>query len=152
MDIILEPPKEKAGLWKNHDEFIADQQVQMRSAYDAARENLRRYAERRKTTDYLRVWKQKIKQSTWALVLLSSPLDRQVIEVGQTLLRTDAGHKGVVACHTKSLHSKVQVVHVDKLQLCRRITPQSWLDKEETSDDDNEDDNLGLPAMLGRPG
>ena len=57
MDIVLGPPKEKTDIWDSHDNFVADQQERMRIAYAAARENLRRCAERRKKTYELPVRK-----------------------------------------------------------------------------------------------
>ena len=65
LDIILSPPKEETDLWDSHDSFVADQQERMRIAYAAARENLRRCAERRKKTYELRVRKQEIKPGAW---------------------------------------------------------------------------------------
>ena len=65
LDIVLGQPKEETDLCDSHDSFIADQQERMRIAYAAARENLRRCAERRKKTYELRVRKQKIKSGAW---------------------------------------------------------------------------------------
>ena len=65
LDIIIGPPKEETDLWDSHDSFIADQQERMRIAYAAARENLRRCAERRTKTYKLRVRKQEIKPGAW---------------------------------------------------------------------------------------
>ena len=48
-------------------------------------------------------------------------------------------------CIQKSKRSNPQVVHVDKLKLCREITPRTWLDKDESSDEEQEDDPC-LPA------
>ena len=65
LDVILGPPKEVTGLWESHNDFVANLQERMRYAYDAARENLRRCAVRRKKTYDLRVKRQDIQRGVW---------------------------------------------------------------------------------------
>ena len=50
-------------------------------------------------------------------------------------------------CIQKSKHSNSKVAHMDKLKSCRGVTPHSWLDNYESSDEEQEDDP-GLPARL----
>ena len=50
-------------------------------------------------------------------------------------------------CNLKSKRTNPKVVRVDKLSPCRGITRRSWLDKDESFDEEQEDDP-GLPARL----
>ena len=65
LNVIFGPTKEETGLWESHNEFVADLQERMRSAYESVRENLRRCAARRKKTYDLRVKKQDIQRGVW---------------------------------------------------------------------------------------
>ena len=50
----------------------------------------------------------------------------------------------------KSRRSKPMTVHVHNLKPCQEIMYHSWFGKDETSEDDNEGDDPGLPARVGR--
>ena len=51
--------------WQNRNDFVADEQERLRSAYSAVRESLRRFAVRRKKTYDLKIRKQDIRVGTW---------------------------------------------------------------------------------------
>ena len=123
----------------------------MRSAYDAARDNLRRCAVRCKKTYDLRVKKQDIQRGVWVWYYYprhwTGRSPKWATHYVGTMLVTKVLSPTNV-CIQKSKRSNPHVVHVDKLKPCRGITRRSWLDKDESSDEEHEDDH-GLPARLG---
>jgi transposase InsO family protein len=129
LDIVMGIPEQDRGL-ATYNKVAEDRLQVMRDSYDLVREHTGRCAERSKKYYDLRVRPAVFEKGKWVWVysprkFVGRSPKWQSMYTGPWLITEVRGAVNVVVQRT--LRSKPQVVHIDKLKLVLGDTPPSWL-------------------------
>jgi transposase InsO family protein len=135
LDIMMGAPETEIDKWDSIDDFVANRQEMMRSAYCLARQNLKKAAQRRKNYYDIRVREQLFKPGDWVYYYYprrytrKSPKWMRCYTGPYAVIRTIPPSNVVIQ---RSKRSKSMVVHVDKLKRCLGAVPASWTLSDDT--------------------
>jgi transposase InsO family protein len=129
LDVVLGVPEGEGGSWESTNDFVAERQRISRESYAFVRKTLMKCAQRRKVYYDIKVKPKIFAVGDW--VWYYSP--RKYVGRSAKWVKNYTGPFLVVrvippttAVIQKSRRSNVQVVHFDKLKVCRGRTPVSW--------------------------